>query len=90
MDIPFVDSCPNILTAIAKYRLIVDGLFGFSFKPPIRDAFKDVMDLMIESGVPVVSVDIPSGWNVESGPAEGEKSIKPHMLISLTGGLMFK
>jgi hydroxyethylthiazole kinase-like uncharacterized protein yjeF len=83
MDIPFLDACPDVLTA-TKYKLIADGLFGFSFKPPVRESFRDVMSLMIETDVPIVSVDIPSGWNVETGP-EGENSIKPHMLISLTG-----
>lgn len=39
MDIPFLDSCPDILT-VTKYRLIADGLFGFSFKPPVRDSKK--------------------------------------------------
>lgn len=83
MDIPFLDACPDILTA-TKYRLIADGLFGFSFKPPVRETFKDVMALMVETDAPVVSIDIPSGWNVENGPGE-DKCIKPHMLISLTG-----
>lgn len=84
MDIPFIDTCPDILTA-TRYKLIVDGLFGFSFKPPVREAFKDVMDLMTSSDLPVVSIDIPSGWNVENGPPDGEKFIKPQVLISLTG-----
>lgn len=87
MDIPFLESCPDVLTA-TKYRLIADGLFGFSFKPSVRDTFKDVMNLMAETDIPIVSVDIPSGWNVETGP-EDEKSIKPYMLISLTGGRRF-
>jgi NAD(P)H-hydrate epimerase len=86
MDISFLDSCPDILT-VTKYGLIADGLFGFSFKPPVRETFKDVMNLMVETDVPIVSIDIPSGWNVEKGP-EDEKSIKPKMLISLTGELL--
>jgi NAD(P)H-hydrate epimerase len=83
MDIPFLNSCPDILTA-TKYRLIADGLFGFSFKPPVRESFRDVMELMAETAVPIVSIDIPSGWNVETGPGDG-KPIKPKMLVSLTG-----
>jgi NAD(P)H-hydrate epimerase len=85
MDIPFLEACPDVLT-VTKYRLIADGLFGFSFKPPVRDSFKEIMNLMVETEVPIVSIDIPSGWNVETGP-EGENSIKPQMLISLTGEL---
>lgn len=83
MNIPFLEACPDVLT-VTKYRLIVDGVFGFSFKPPVRETFKDIIDRMTETDVPVVSIDIPSGWNVVTGP-EGENSIKPFMLISLTG-----
>ncbi|XP_070498178.1 NAD(P)H-hydrate epimerase [Chironomus tepperi] len=82
MDIPFIDSCPTV-EASSKYRFIADGLFGFSFKPPVRDTFTDVMKLMCESKSPVCCIDIPSGWNVENGPGEGD-AIKPYMLISLT------
>lgn len=86
MDIKFLENCPDVLT-VEKFRLIVDALFGFSFKPPIRDDFKDVMNLMVETEIPICSVDIPSGWNVERGP-ESENSINPYMLISLTAPKM--
>lgn len=42
------------------------------------------MNLLIETEIPIVSIDIPSGWDVEKGPGN-EKQIEPHMLISLTG-----
>ncbi|KAG5670605.1 hypothetical protein PVAND_000855 [Polypedilum vanderplanki] len=83
MDIEFIDKCPSVDEA-SKYRFIADGLFGFSFRPPIRDTFKDIMKLMCETNVPIVSIDIPSGWNVENGPEDESNSIKPYILISLT------
>lgn len=33
-------------------------------------------------GSPIISIDIPSGWDVEKGDIEG-KGIKPDMLVSL-------
>jgi NAD(P)H-hydrate epimerase len=48
------------------------------------------MSLLTEGGgrgIPIVSVDIPSGWDVEKGPPETEdKSLyfMPDLLISLT------
>ena len=83
MGISFMETCPDTMEA-TKYRLIVDGIFGFSFIPPVRETFKDIINLMTTTKVPIVSVDVPSGWNVGTGP-EGENSIKPYMLISLTG-----
>lgn len=87
MDIPFLENCPDKET-ISKYRFIADGLFGFSFKPPIRDSFKDIMNLLCETNVPIFSIDIPSGWNVENGPDDNSTAIQPHILISLTAPKM--
>ena len=38
-----------------------------------------------DNGTPVISVDIPSGWNVEDGPpTDGTPILKPDCLVSLT------
>lgn len=69
------------LTQYSDYDLIIDAVFGFSFKPPTRELFIPVMDMLIETKVPVVSIDVPSGVDVDNGDAEG---LQPDMLISLT------
>nr|CAG4642709.1 EOG090X0AXR [Evadne anonyx] len=83
-DIPFLNSCPSVEDINSKYSLVVDALFGFSFKPPVRHEFVQIMTNLVQITVPVCSIDIPSGWHVESGPVEAETSLKPEMLISLT------
>ena len=88
MGIEVLDSCPDTVS-VMSYQLIADALFGFSFKPPIRDTFMDVMNLMVETKVPIASVDIPSGWDVENGPSDDGKSISPYLLISLTGKIHY-
>lgn len=65
------------------YQVLVDALFGFSFKPPVREALKPALDALINAGLPVCSVDIPSGWHVEKGP-DSENSLKPDLLVSLS------
>lgn len=80
-------------------NLIIDSVFGFSFKPPNRDPnFARLLNLMHHSSsqMPLVSVDIPSGWDVESGDSNIENNqvnldqslripaLKPDCLISLT------
>lgn len=83
-DIRFLDMCPEVDEVYERYGVIVDSLFGFTFKPPVRDSFVDIMYVLLNSKVPIASVDIPSGWNVETGPVDKEDSIKPDLLISLT------
>lgn len=67
----------------SQFSLIIDALFGFSFKPPVRDAFVPIINLLKKTTIPICSVDIPSGWNVETGPPT-EGGIKPEVLVSLT------
>ncbi|KAL5290322.1 APOA1BP family protein [Megaselia abdita] len=64
------------------HDLIVDALFGFSFKPPVREQFVPLMDFLLKTNAPIASIDIPSGWNVNNGPSE--ECFHPDLLISLT------
>ncbi|SGZ48535.1 CIC11C00000002007 [Sungouiella intermedia] len=65
--------------------VIVDSLFGFSFRPPIRAPYDDLITYLSENSksiAPIVSVDIPSGWDVDEGPID--QDIDATMLVSLT------
>lgn len=73
------------LTAEPSLKIIVDSLFGFSFKPPVREPFKELIDhLASKKGeiAPIVAVDIPSGWDVDDGPQDTD--IGASVLVSLT------
>lgn len=70
-------------SALAKHDVILDAIFGFSFKPPVRAPFDTALPLLSSSGLPIVSVDIPSGWDVEEGNKHGV-GLEPDVLISLT------
>uniref|UniRef100_A0A9J2PH48 NAD(P)H-hydrate epimerase n=1 Tax=Ascaris lumbricoides TaxID=6252 RepID=A0A9J2PH48_ASCLU len=66
------------------YALVVDAIFGFSFRPPLRSPFDTIIDAITKSAVPVFSIDVPSGWHVEDGPPADGAAISPSVLISLT------
>jgi NAD(P)H-hydrate epimerase len=60
---------------------------GFSFSgSTIREPFGTSIAALVRSHKPVLSVDAPSGWQVESGPpAEGPAAgFRPVALVSLT------
>ncbi|XP_054707894.1 NAD(P)H-hydrate epimerase-like isoform X2 [Uloborus diversus] len=81
MDIPFLSYLPDAKLISDSYNLVIDALFGFSFKPPVRPEFEDCMNKLKNLTVPVCSVDVPSGWDVEKGSEDG---LQPEFLISLT------
>jgi NAD(P)H-hydrate epimerase len=82
-EIPFLKQLTD--DATCKYALIVDALFGFSFKPPVRPQFEQIMATLqkYSETAALISVDIPSGWNVEQGPPH-PSALQPDCLVSLT------
>ncbi len=50
-------------------HLIVDALFGSGFKGEMRGLAQDVVEIINESGTRVLSLDIPSGVDADSGAA---------------------
>ena len=84
MHIPTLEPSADALKeALSTHDVILDAIFGFSFKPPVRSPFDTALPLLSESKLPIVSVDIPSGWDVEKGNAEGV-GLEPDVLVSLT------
>ena len=73
----------SLSEALRSSDVILDAIFGFSFKGPVRAPFDDVLRLIAGSRLPIVSVDIPSGWDVEKGNIEGV-CLEPDVLVSLT------
>lgn len=53
MDICSITDCPTVQSAAETYDLIVDALFGFSFKPPVRPDFVPVVDLLQQTKLPI-------------------------------------
>ncbi|XP_017296112.1 NAD(P)H-hydrate epimerase isoform X1 [Kryptolebias marmoratus] len=81
MDIPFLTEMPEAEVIDEVYNLVVDAIFGFSFKGSVREPFGSILAELKKSTVPIASIDIPSGWDVEQGSADG---LQPDTLISLT------
>lgn len=57
---------------------------GFSFQGQLREPFDRIIEAMISSKKPIVSVDVPSGWAVDSGPSNTTLILHPTLLVSLS------
>ena len=62
--VPFVSGC------LAAFEIVVDCLLGTGFQGSVRDPYKSVIGEINKSGKYVVSVDINSGMNGDTGDAE--------------------
>lgn len=83
LKIPFIS---DFSAQVAQADVIVDAIFGFSFSGEVREPFPGVIRALETSKVPVLAVDAPSSWNIETGPpGEGPGRVyMPTALISLT------
>ncbi len=72
LDLPIVEILSEKqIPARIKADLIVDALFGTGFTGEIQDYVKDIVDKINSSGIPVLSVDIPSGLHADTGESAG-------------------
>ena len=62
--------------------LIVDCIFGTGFHGEPREPFGSIISAINESGVKIVSIDVPSGANATDGSAE--IAIKADMTIAIS------
>ncbi len=69
----------------SDYDVILDAVFGFSFDgDDIREPYASLLaEMNASTQVPIVSVDVPSGWRVDGGKARGALRV-PEVLVSLT------
>ncbi|RMJ23747.1 hypothetical protein PHISP_05370 [Aspergillus sp. HF37] len=83
LSVPFTTSFTDSLNTS---DLVVDAIFGFSFGGPLRDPFPSIVSQIEATPVPVLSVDAPSSWDIESGPPKEGPGAKfmPQTLVSLT------
>ena len=54
-----------------KTALIIDGLFGIGLNRPLDEHWIKLISAVNETKIPVLAIDLPSGFNCETGLAEG-------------------
>merc|ERR1740139_1466022 len=81
LGISVVSSTPK-----EAFDVVVDAVFGFSFRGVPREPYASALEAvgrMGREGALVVSVDVPSGWDVDAGDVAGTGFV-PDALVSLT------
>jgi len=88
VGIPILDEIP-MDDDEGGYDVIVDAIFGFSFRgtaprEPYATAIANMVELQgRQEKSLLVSVDVPSGWDVDGGDLTGT-NFRPDVLVSLT------
>ena len=66
---------------LANAHFVIDALFGTGLNQPLREPAADWVKKVEQAGRPVVSVDIPSGINADTGAAPGS-AIKADLTVT--------
>jgi NAD(P)H-hydrate epimerase len=69
---------------LGEADLIVDAVVGTGFKPPLRGAAVVVREALARVKVPVVAVDLPSGWDADSTDETAEGAFRADAVVTFT------
>ncbi len=73
----------NMIFYINEADLILDGIFGTGLSRKIEGYIKDIIKIINESGVSVISADIPSGIDASAGRIMGI-AVKAKITVTFT------
>ncbi len=73
LNVPDASAALAAVEAALRKRpaLVIDGLFGIGLNRPLDAPWRTLIETVNEAGLPVLSVDTPSGLNAETGRTEG-------------------
>ncbi len=81
-NIKHLEPSKSLKSEWIKDRILVDCIFGTGFSRPLTGTYKLVIEEMNMSGRPIISIDIPSGVNGDTGLTMGD-SISAELTIAL-------
>jgi hydroxyethylthiazole kinase-like uncharacterized protein yjeF len=70
--------------ALEGAELVVDAVVGTGFHPPLRGLAAVARDLLARTIVPVVAVDLPSGWDADSTAQNADGAFRADAVATFT------
>jgi ADP-dependent NAD(P)H-hydrate dehydratase / NAD(P)H-hydrate epimerase len=75
-------------SALGDAALVIDAVVGTGFKPPLRGLAVSVREMLEGLDVPVVAVDLPSGWDANSMEQTAKGSFRADAVVTFTAPKM--
>jgi NAD(P)H-hydrate epimerase len=82
-DEPSLNS-PHVRAVIANADLLIDAVVGTGFKPPLRGVAAAIRDRVNELNVPIIAVDLPSGWDADSREFSSADAFRANAVVTFT------
>ena len=84
MDVREIADEVGLNAALEGAALVVDAVVGTGFQPPLRGLAAIARDLLAKSSVPVVAVDLPSGWDADATDQKSEGAFRADAVVTFT------
>ncbi|HXK06622.1 MAG TPA: NAD(P)H-hydrate epimerase, partial [Verrucomicrobiae bacterium] len=75
---------PQVEALLTGADIIIDGVVGTGFRPPLRGVAAALRDRVNQLTVPLVAVDLPSGWNADSRDFEAAGAFRADAVVTFT------
>ena len=73
-----------LVALLEEADLLVDAVVGTGFKPPLRGVALLLRDAVAKVHIPVVAVDLPSGWDADSEEEKSAEAFRSDAVITFT------
>ena len=83
-EVPDADALGEAAELIRGADLLVDAMVGTGFKPPLRGLAAGVCALLAGLTVPVVAVDLPSGWDADLREYRVNGALRADAVVTFT------
>ena len=65
------DDLEFLKSKLKEAQLLIDAIFGIGLSAEIKEPYRSVIDLMNQSGKPILALDVPSGLDATDGKVLG-------------------
>jgi hydroxyethylthiazole kinase-like uncharacterized protein yjeF len=72
----------GLRAALEGAELVIDAVVGTGFKPPLRGLAVATQKILEATDVPVVAVDLPSGWDADSMEEKGDGAFRADAVVT--------
>jgi hydroxyethylthiazole kinase-like uncharacterized protein yjeF len=80
----FDESFEGLEELLSEADLLLDAIVGTGFKPPLRGLALKLRDALAKVQMPVVAVDLPSGWDADSTEETVEGAFRADAVVTFT------
>jgi hydroxyethylthiazole kinase-like uncharacterized protein yjeF len=84
VDIVEIENEDGLRAALEDSALVLDAVVGTGFKPPLRGLAAVAQRLLAGREVPVVAVDLPSGWDADSMAEKADGAFRTDAVVTFT------